>query len=411
MKMKRWTKQAALMLAAVMAMSGLQGCGGSDGGAGNGGGQAAADGAQAGADAGEAGAGAAEGAGQAGGAGEAGAGTGQAAAGDSAKDKKDAGELNIYTWAEYVPQDIIDRFEEETGIRVNYTNFEANEEMLAKLETSGGGEYDIVIASDYIIKIAADEGLVKEIDKEKVPNYQNIDPIFQGFFYDPEDTLTVPYGPGIPLLVYDPSVVTCDITGYESLWDPSLQDSVALMDSERVVMGMALKTMGQSFNTEDLDVIRAAGDKLMELAPNVRVLSQNQTQDFLLSGEVSAAFLFTSQVVLALDQNPDLKVVYPEEGLGFGVDAAFIPAQAPNSDNAHAFLNFILDGEVGAEVSQQTYYLCPNKASYEYLPEEFQKSLVISTEDIPNGEFIQDVGAEATSLHEEIWTEFKAALD
>lgn len=404
MKMTRWTKRAALLMAAVMAMSGLQGCGGSsDGGAGNDGGQAEAGGDRS--DAGQA---------EAGAAGD-GAGAGQTDEGDSgkdkAKDKKGAGELNIYTWAEYVPQDIIDRFEEETGIRVNYTNFEANEEMLAKLETSGGGEYDIVIASDYIIKIAADEGLVMEIDKEKVPNYTNIDPIFQDFFYDPENTLTVPYGPGIPLLVYDPSVVTCDITGYESLWDPSLQDSVALMDSERVVMGMALKTMGQSFNTEDLDVIRAAGDKLMELAPNVRVLSQNQTQDFLLSGEVSAAFLFTSQVVLALNQDPDLKVVYPEEGLGFGVDAAFIPSQAPNSDNAHAFLNFILDGEVGAEVSQQTYYLCPNKASYEYLPEEFQKSLVISADDIPNGEFIQDVGAEATSLHEEIWTEFKAALD
>ncbi len=183
------------------------------------------------------------------------------------------------------------------------------------------------------------------------------------------------------------------------------------MDSERVVMGMTLKTMGESFNTEDLDVIRAAGDKLMELAPNVRVLSQNQTQDFLLSGEVSAAFLFTSQVVLALSQNPDLQVVYPKEGLGFGVDAAFIPSQAPNSDNAHAFLNFILDGEVGAQISQQTYYLCPNKASYAFLPEEFQKSLIISTDDVPNGEFIQDVGPEAAQLHEELWTEFKAALD
>ncbi len=335
----------------------------------------------------------------------------EAEADDKGKEDGDPGELNIYTWAEYVPQDIIDRFEEETGIRVNYTNFEANEEMLAKLETSGGGEYDIIIASDYIIKIASDEGLVKEIDNDKVPNFANIDPIFQNFFYDPENTLTVPYGPGIPLIVYDPSVVTAEITGYDSLWDSSLQDSLALMDSERVVMGMTLKTMGESFNTEDLDVIRAAGDKLMELAPNVRVLSQNQTQDFLLSGEVSAAFLFTSQVVLALSQNPDLQVVYPKEGLGFGVDAAFIPSQAPNSDNAHAFLNFILDGEVGAQISQQTYYLCPNKASYAFLPEEFQKSLIISTDDVPNGEFIQDVGSEAAQLHEELWTEFKAALD
>lgn len=390
MRKKIWMKRTALFMAAVMAAAGLQGCGGKAG--------SSADQTQA--------------AGDASGAEDAADGTeAEETKAEAAGEKKDAGELNIYTWAEYVPQDIIDRFEEETGIRVNYTNFEANEEMLAKLETSGGGDYDIIIASDYIIKIAADEGLVKEIDKEKVPNFSNIDPIFQGFFYDPENTLTVPYGPGIPLLVYNPETVTCEITGYESLWDESLADSVALMDSERVVMGMALKTMGESFNTEDLDVIRAAGDKLLELAPNVRVLSQNQTQDFLLSGEVNAAFLFTSQVVLALNQNPDLEVVYPKEGLGFGVDAAFIPENAPNSDNAHAFLNFILDGENGAEISQQTYYLCPNQAAYEYLPEEFQKSLVISTDDIPNGEFIQDVSAEATELHEEIWTEFKAALD
>lgn len=325
--------------------------------------------------------------------------------------KKGAGELNIYTWAEYVPQDVIEGFEEQTGVKVNYTNFEANEEMLAKLETSKGGEYDLIIASDYIIKIAAEEGLIQPIDKEKVPNFKNISPVFQNFFYDPDNTLTVPYGPGIPLLVYNPEMVQTEITGYESLWDPSLEDSVALMDSERVVMGMALKMMGESFNTEDEAVIRKAGEKLMELAPNVRVLSQNQTQDFLLSGEVSAAYLFTSQVALALSQNPELQVVYPKEGLGFGVDAAFIPSQAPNGENAQAFLNYILDGEVGAKITQQTYYLCPNQASYQYLPEEFQKSLVISSEDIPKGEFIQDLGAEATALHGELWTEFKSALD
>lgn len=324
---------------------------------------------------------------------------------------KGAGELNIYTWAEYVPQSVIDGFEQETGIKVNYTNFEANEEMLAKLETSKGGEYDIIIASDYIVKIAADEGLVKEIDKSKVPNFQNIDPVFQNFFYDPENTLTVPYGPGIPLIVYDPAKVDMEITGYESLWDASLEDRVALMDSERVVMGMALKVLGESFNTEDQEAIRKAGDKLMELAPNIRLLSQNQTQDFLLRGEVDVAFLFTSQVVLALQANPDLKVVYPREGMGFGVDAAFIPSQAPNSDNAHAFLNYILTGEVGADISMETKYLCPNQAAYEYLSDDFKKSLVVSVDDIPNGEFIQDVSPEATSLHEEIWTGFKAALN
>lgn len=325
-------------------------------------------------------------------------------------DKKSE-ELNLYTWADYVPADVISEFEKETGIKVNYTNFETNEEMLAKLENSKGGDYDLIIASDYIVKIAADEGLLKELDKTKIPNFSNIDQKYQGFFYDSESKYTVPYAPGIPLIVYNPAQVSIEITGYQSFWDPTLKDSVGIMDTERVINGIALKTLGESFNTEDLEVIQKAGDKLLELAPNIRILSQDQTQNYLISGEISAAFLFTSQVALALQANPDLKVVYPEEGLGFGVDALFIPSKAPNSDNAHKFLDYILKGEVGAKISSQIYYLCPNKAAYEYLPEEFQKSLVISAEDIPQGEFIQDVSPEATELHNKIYTAFKAQLN
>jgi len=329
-------------------------------------------------------------------------------AGCSKEEKK---ELNLYTWADYVPMDVITEFEEKTGIKVNYTSFETNEEMLAKLENTKGGDYDLVIASDYIIKIAVDEGLVSELDKSKIPNFANIDPIYQGFFYDSENKYTVPYAPGIPLIVYNPDEVGIDITGYESLWDPSLKDSVGIMDTERVITGITLKTLGESFNTENLDAINKAGEKLLELAPNIRVLSQDQTQNYLITGEISVAFLFTSQVAMALQANPDFKVVYPKEGLGFGVDALFIPSNAPNKDNAHKFLDYILEGEVGAKISSQIYYLCPNKAAYEYLPEDFQKSLVITADDIPQGEFIQDVSPEATELHNKIYTAFKAAMN
>jgi len=117
-------------------------------------------------------------------------------------------------------------------------------------------------------------------------------------------------------IVYNPEEVSIDISGCESLWDPSLKDSVGIMDTERVVNGIAMKTLGESFNTEYLEVIQKAGDKLLELAPNIRILSQDQTQDYLVSGEISVAFLFTSQVAMALQANPNLKVVYPKEGLG-----------------------------------------------------------------------------------------------
>jgi spermidine/putrescine transport system substrate-binding protein len=180
--------------------------------------------------------------------------------------------VNLYTWADYVPKDVIAYFEKDTGNKVNYSNFETNEEMLAKLENSKGGDYDLVIASDYIIKIAGDEGLISELDKSKIPNYKNIDSKYQSFFYDSENKYTVPYAPGIPLIVYDPKKVSIDITGYESLWDPSLKDSIGIMDTERVINGITLKTLGESFNTEDLDVIQKAGDKLLKLAPNIRIL-------------------------------------------------------------------------------------------------------------------------------------------
>lgn len=320
------------------------------------------------------------------------------------------GEVNLYTWASYVPDSVIEKFEQETGIKVNYSNFETNEEMLSKLQTAKGGDYDVIIASDYIIKLASDEELIKEIDQSKMPNFTNIDPIYQGFFYDPAGTKTVPYGPGIPLIVYNPNLVETEITGYESLWDPSLKGSLALMENERVIMGMVLKMMGESFNTEDLSVIQTAGDKLMTLADNVRLLSVDQTQDYLLSEEASVAFLYTSQVLKAVQGNPDLKVVYPKEGIGFGVDAAFIPVNAPNSDNAHALLNFILDGKIGAEISMEVQYLCPNKAAYEYLPEEYQKSLIATPDAFEKGEFITDIGADASELHNELWTEFRSKL-
>lgn len=325
--------------------------------------------------------------------------------------QKERKELNIYTWADYFPADVLDEFQKQTGIKVNYTNFETNEEMLAKLETAKGGDYDIILASDYILKLAAEKGLMTELDKSKIPNYKNIDPIYQGFFYDEENKYTIPYAPGIPLIVYDPDKVSIDITGYNSLWDESLKDSIALMDTERVVMGMTLKTLGESFNTQDLEAIKKAGDKLIKLAPNIRLLSQDQTQNYLINGEVSVAFLFTSQVALALQTNPNLKVVYPKEGLGVGVDAVFVPSKAPNLENAYTFLNYILDGEVGAKITTQTYYLCPNKAAYEYIPEEFKKSLCITEKTIPEGEFIQDIGTEALDLHNEIWTKFKGVLN
>ena len=152
-------------------------------------------------------------------------------------------------------------------------------------------------------------------------------PLYQGQFYDPNDEYTAPYGAGIPLIVYDPDLVDIDIKGYNDLWDASLEDSIALTANYRVINGITNLALGQDFNDQNTDDIAKTGEKLLELAPNVRLIQDDNTQDSLLNGEAGVAFLYTSQVTAALQENPDLKVVYPEEGLGFGVMGMFIRAR------------------------------------------------------------------------------------
>ena len=229
-------------------------------------------------------------------------------------------------------------------------------------------------------------------------------------FYDPKNEYTVPYGAGIPLIVYDPGLTDVKITGYEDLWNPALEKNVALTANYRVIDGITLKTMGESFNTEDLDVIRAAGEKLLSLAPNIRVINDNNTQDYLISGEVAAAFLYTSQVSAALQARPDLEVVYPKEGLGFGIMAGFIPSQAPNADAAYAFLDYINDPENAAKCYEYIGYYCTNKAAEEYISDDMKKMIVLP-EDAAEGEIVQNISQEAEDLHAEIWNQFKSACN
>ena len=319
------------------------------------------------------------------------------------------GEVNLYTWEGMFPQEVLDAFTEETGYKVNYSSFDTDETMLAKLEAAEGGDYDVVIADDYIVEVAIAEGLVTELDKTKLANIGNVNPIYQGQFFDPEDAYTVPYGAGVQTIVYDPSTVELDIQGYADLWDASLADSLAIIGNYRVINGMALKVLGESYNTEDVAVIEQAGEKLLELAPNIRLIKDDNVQDDLLSGEVDAAVMYTSQVTLACLANPDLRVVYPEEGVGFGIMAQFIPANAPHAQEAYEFINYLLRPDVAKQVFEFEGYYCTNQAAYELIDESMRDFLILPDEFKADTEMIQNISSEASEAHVQVWTEFKSA--
>lgn len=322
----------------------------------------------------------------------------------------DKQELVLYTWENMFPQEVLDGFTEETGIAINYANFDYDETMLAKLEAAKGGDYDVVIADDYILETVIREGLAQELDTAKLENYGSINPAYQSQFFDPENKYTVPYGSGVQTIVYDPARVDMEITGYGDLWNESLRDSVGIIDSCRVIDGMALKVLGESYNTEDLDTIERAGEKLLELAPNIRLIKDDNLQDDLLSGEISAAVMYTSQVTMAVLANPDLKVIYPKEGIGFGIMANFIPKNAPNPEAAYQFIDYILRPEVSARCYEFLGYYCTNQDADPLISEELRPYLTMPESFATDGarEMIGNISAEALETHERVWTEFKS---
>ena len=322
------------------------------------------------------------------------------------KKEEDNRELVLYTWEGLFPQEVLDSFEEEKGIKIISSNFDSNETMLEKVQQSDGKDYDLVIGDDYIIEQVVNSGLAKELDKAKLTNYGNINPLYQSQFYDPDNKYTIPHGAGIPLIVYDPEQVDFEIKGYGDLWNPKLEDKIATIASYRAIEGMVLLTMGKSMNEEDPAVIKEAGEKLKELAPNIRMIQDTNTQNALLNGEAAVGILYTSQVIAALAENPDLKVVYPEEGLGFGIMNFFIPKNAPDTEEAYEFLDYILEPEVAAECFNFLGYYCTNKAADELVNPD-----LVVPDSVTKGEIIQNVSQEAEEVYNQNWTEFKAACD
>jgi spermidine/putrescine-binding protein len=319
-----------------------------------------------------------------------------------------SGRLTIYTWDEMFPQEVLREFEIENGIKINYVNFDTDETMLARLQASKGGNYDLVIADDYIIETVIAERLAQKLDKTKITNYRNINPVYRKQFYDSTDEYTVPYGAGVQTIVYDPARVHITISGYGDLWDPSLVNSIGIIGNFRVINGMALKVLGESYNTNNITAIRAAGNYLFKLAPNIRVIMDDHLEDELISGEISAAVMYTSQVTTAKMEKPELEIVFPKEGIGFGIMAAFIPSRAPNPDAAHAFLNYILDARRGAECFEYLGYYSTYLSSDLLIAPEYKEFLTLPKGFNVDMEMIQNISPEAEEAHDLIWTAFRA---
>lgn len=317
--------------------------------------------------------------------------------------------LNIFTWEGYIDQDtILAPFTAETGIRINYSTFGSNDEMLAKLQATGGADYDLVLASDYVLDALRQQELIQALDKNQLPNFVNLKASALNQYFDPDSAFVVPYVIGTPVILYDPVATGFEITSFEDLWNPALKDNVVMIDDARVVIAHVLKTMGHSFNTTDPEILAQAAEKLYALRPNIRAFDYDTPHISMITGETVAGFLFTPFAALARMERPDLMVVYPKEGLGIGIDGLVIPVKAPHPNNAHLFLDFLLRPEIGAQIASVQLYNNVNQAAEPLLPDLFaiEPSLNAPADKLVDAEFIQFLGDDE-ALFQDIWLTMK----
>ncbi|MGO2225469.1 MAG: ABC transporter substrate-binding protein [Psychrobacter celer] len=320
--------------------------------------------------------------------------------------------LNLYNWSEYMPQEILDGFEEETGIAVNYTTFDSNEAMYAKLKLlDDSSQYDLAIPSTYYVEKMAKEGLLQELDKSKLSNFNNLDTSFTNTKVDPDNKYSIPYMWGSTgLAINGDSVDPATVNSWNDLWDPKYKGQVMLTNDVREVFGMALLTLGYSGNSSNPEEIKAAYDKLTTLMPNVKTFNSDATRMPYIEGETSLGMTWNGEAVMANDEGlTSLVYKYPSEGAILWMDNFVIPKNAKQVDAAHKFIDYLLRPENAKIVSEEIGYASPNLAAREMMDESVRNNPAIypSKEVLAKAEFQEDVGDEALQMYQQYWDKLK----
>ncbi|MFN7964042.1 MAG: spermidine/putrescine ABC transporter substrate-binding protein [Thermoanaerobaculia bacterium] len=320
-------------------------------------------------------------------------------------------QLNLFIWSEYIDPEIVKDFETQYSCKVTTDLYEDNESMMAKLQGGGTALYDVVVPGQYIVGVMARLGLLQPLNHANIPNIQNLDDAFNNPAYDPGNKYSVAYQWGtIGIYMRKKPGQQID-ESWSMLFDPKKQPGpFLLMDSIREMLGTVLRAQGKNVNTTDPDELRAARDLLLDAKRRSQgfeggVGGKNKVR----SKDVVAAVVYNGDAERDIKDFPDTYFFLPREGGVIWVDNLVIPAHAPHLAAAEKFLNFILDPQIGARLSNFNRFATPNKAAKQYLnPEDVNNIKLYPTpEEMAKLQFVQDLG-DNNKLYDEIWTQLKS---
>lgn len=279
------------------------------------------------------------------------------------------GELNLFGWSEYIPQEVIDGFTKETGIAVNFETYASNEEMLAKL-VAGGAPYDIIQPTGYTAEVLIRQKLLAPIDGNLVPNRKNLSRDFVGLAHDPENQFTVPYMAGTVGIVVNSETVKEPITGFKDVFQAKFKDRIVVLNDNREIVTWALTTLGLPINKIDAAALEKARPVVAEWVKLIKLYDSDSPKTALLNGDVDLGVVWSGEAAILWNENKKFKYVLPAEGAHQWLDVLAIPATAPHKAEAHKFIDYILRPEVSVLISAKFPYTNPNAAARKLLSPE-----------------------------------------
>ncbi len=315
--------------------------------------------------------------------------------------------LYYFTWSDYVDQQLLDGFKERAGVNVVADTFSSNEELLAKLQ-SGAGGYDVAVPSDFMVSIMARQGLLATLDTKKIPNSKLLSTRLQTLPVDPDHRYSMPYFWGTVGIAYDSDVIDSAPDSWEILWDPRYKGRISMLNDQREVFGVALRTLGYSLNETAPPIIEKAKHKLLAQKPLVKAYTSENYDHLLSAGEVVLAHGWGGAVARAMEERSSLKYVVPQEGGTVWADCLVVLESSEQKDLAMEFINYLLDTEVAIRTTTRLRFASANGEVRARLAPHLRENPAIYPRDetFDRLEWMVDVG-EAIHLYDRAWTELK----
>ncbi len=303
--------------------------------------------------------------------------------------------LHLHTWADYISPEVVSRFEKENDCRVVIDTFDSNESLYARIKAGATG-YDVLVPTNYMVQVMAQEGLLEELDAKLLPGLKNLDPEVLATVWDKTSRWSVPYTVGYAMIAYRKDRVENPEPTWAMFERAELRGRITLLDDMRETLGAALKFLGHSINTRDEAELNAASSLVRRWRPNAARLDNEAYKAGLDSGEFLLVHGYSGDLFQVVQDNPKVGILIPREGVTIGCDMMVIPKTAPAKSLAHCLINFLLDPEVAAENMQWMGYPCPNTEAMKLVEPDFlaHPAVTLPPEIRAKAEAIEDVGAD-----------------